>query len=194
MGVRPLSDVNAGDRACAPSGLMRTTMHDDESLRMMVRQLRVLYEPRVVRGKPLHFRQRPLTGGSRVGEFVIFDNFVAIFSYLSSTDTRTNFQQFCTFAHELGHWCSWRDETRSLEYEAAIKDGFSAMATLPEASRLLIFDEEVRAWTNGYRVAQEVGFLDEQAYDAEAIRALSFYREMLGVDTKVRPITTVCVS
>ena len=51
------------------------------------------------------------------------------------------------------------------------------MATLPEASRLLIFEEEVRAWTNGCRLAQEVGFLDAQAYDAEASRALRFYRE-----------------
>jgi|JI10StandDraft_1071094.scaffolds.fasta_scaffold08031_3 hypothetical protein len=167
-------------------------MHDDDSLKTMVLQLRERYEHRVIRGKPLRFMMKPGAGDNRVGEFVIFDRFVAIVSYLSSTDTRTYFQRFCSLTHELGHWCSWRDETRSLKYEASIKAGVAAMATLPEASRLLIFEEEVRAWTNGYRLAQEVGFLDAQAYDVEASRALRFYRELLSVPEKMRPVATVC--
>ncbi len=80
-------------------------------------------------------------------------------------------------------------------YGAALKNSEGSeenIPALPEAIRLIIFDEEVRAWTYGYCLAQEVGFIDAPAYEAEALRALDIYRSRLNISLEIRPITTIC--
>ena len=176
-------------------------LHDDESLRAMVLELRRRYEPCKVQGKPLKFLFRPPPGGI-VGEFAIRDSCALVVVYHSPSSVRTSFQLFCTFTHELGHWCSWRDGTRTSEYEAAhsaygaaVRDSDGSeevMPAVPEATRLIIFEEEVRAWTHGYLLAQEVGFIDAPAYETEALRGLAIYRQQLHISLEMRPITRIC--
>ncbi len=48
--------------------------------------------------------------------------------------------------------------------------------------------------TYGYGIAQEVDFVDTQAYDAEAWRALDFYRKLLRVEPEIRPVSPVCTA
>lgn len=165
-------------------------MDNDTALLAMYRRLKDEYTGREAHGLRIKFWPMRLEGIVRVpGEFVLRPaiGVAAIYLRRSTSEPRSTFNEFCTLTHELGHWCSWRDGTRSPEYEAALVTGLATMATRPESERRLILDEELRAWRHGFRMAQEVGFTDAEQYSVEALRGLAFYCEQLNLDPKCLP-------
>lgn len=165
-------------------------MDNDTVLLAMYQRLKDEYAGREAHGLIIKFWPVRLQGIVRVpGEFVLRPDIgvAAIYLRRSNTEPRSVFKEFCTLTHELGHWCSWRDGTRSPEYEAALAAGLATMATRPEAERRLILDEEIRAWRHGFSMAQEVEFTDAERYSDEMLRGLSFYCEQLKLDPKCLP-------
>jgi hypothetical protein len=86
----------------------------------------------------------------------------------------------CTLSHELGHARSWLHGDRTDAYVVA-HQAFRASdpSQLSEAEKRHILDEEMRAWRNGFEIAQEVGFADGDAFLREAERALRYYFDAL---------------
>jgi hypothetical protein len=177
------AQVGSGDvESAGPQAEARETskVHDAAAIRRMAKSLTDSYQNREVQGKRLRFFVSTGKGhGGKVGEFRILKRVAAIYSYVDPSEPRSELEMFCTLCHELGHWTSWRDGTRSKEYEAALAVGPSAMAGLPLEERRKILDEERRAWTNGSAIAQSVGFVDAAAFEVQVLAALGVYSKQI---------------
>jgi hypothetical protein len=157
---------------------------DDEYL-LMWKQLFAAYNRRRF-GEKMIAISRGLPQTDRVGEFKPRNAALGIVGVYPRPG-RGPFKEFCSLAHELGHALSWINGTRSAAYEAVYT--VADPDTLSEDEKQLIIDEEVRAWQNGYVVAQEVGFNDREGYVAEANLALRWYYDYLTVPPKPFALT-----
>ena len=160
--------------------------HSDDDLKRMWTMLKTKYQGKVVRGHKLVVRRCSRENTTIAGEFVVRPQdapVVAVILYTSLATPPTAFRLFCTLCHELGHWRSWAEDQRSPEYEEAHRvhreDRPKANRNLSEMQKVLIYEEESRAWRHGHDLAAEVGFADKSSYVAEAHRALRFYQDEL---------------
>ena len=173
-----------------------TCLHCGDELKQMRIGLRDRYHSKMAGGSKLEIRLRPKDSSPVVGEFVVLPpakKLVGIFLYPARATPPNPFQLLCTLCHELGHWRSWASKQRSPGWEEAhlLLRGTTGNANsmLSEKQKLLIYEEELRAWRYAYDFATEVGFTDKRSFVGEADRALGFYREMLQLSEEPSPFS-----
>lgn len=104
------------------------------------------------------------------------------------------FDELCTLSHELGHWRSWALDQPPAGYDRLVSvEMRDKWLDLPEPERLVVFDEEVRAWRHGHVLAAEVGFTDFSAYEATARMKLMIYcKEKLALAEEMVAAFRIC--
>jgi hypothetical protein len=143
-------------------------------------------------GRPLRFVGKSAAGrGGKAGEFFVLPRVAAIMIYENPDQPRPEIARLCTLCHELGHWQSWREGTRSAAYQESITRPLAEFAELSEDQRREILEEEIRAWRHGYQFALDVGFRDGRAFDEQALKSLEFYRDHLRISAEMRPLDSV---
>jgi hypothetical protein len=94
-------------------------------------------------------------------------------------------EELCVLAHELGHWRSWLKGEASDEYRALVRrDCQPTWPSLTEREKLVILDEESRAWRYGFEIAAGVGFMDRESFGQAARKALGIYCARLELPAK----------
>jgi hypothetical protein len=127
-----------------------------------------------------------------------------------------------TFAHEYGHFVSWKGRTSaedwlcyfeaakkrsavSTEFQAAVSADTSAVefchqlgetmqVKLTADERDMIMREETRAWEFGRELLVELGYEHLDEYDAHANRGLHHHRVRLGIERFAPDSCPICAA
>jgi hypothetical protein len=99
--------------------------------------------------------------------------------YAGEPDFERPLEDVCTLAHEHGHYLSDEARQRNAAYVAAVKVPLDHWPGLPEATKLLIFEEEQRAWNYGRLTLTDLGFEDWGAFDERERADLATYERLL---------------
>jgi hypothetical protein len=93
-------------------------------------------------------------------------------------DLNTNpLQDAFTLAHEYGHFLSDKDGSRTL----SLFEKLRAKQPLKHAEKNVIVDEERRAWANGRKILEGLGYLELDAYDEFARDCVDGYVNGLAI-------------
>jgi hypothetical protein len=90
-----------------------------------------------------------------------------------------------TFAHEFGHYLSYRRKERSCDYESALAKWNNKIPTSKREQGLIIREEEI-AWSYGISTLRGLGFKKTKVARSIKKRALQTYRLRLRISPKSR--------
>lgn len=100
-----------------------------------------------------------------------------IFIYYKMTDD----EKFITLAHEYGHYISWKENMRPSEYEEAMNIYSIDNNKLSIDQKLLIFDEEKRAWDEGEKFIKRNKIQQPLSFYEDKERALTAYQKYMNI-------------
>ncbi len=88
-------------------------------------------------------------------------------------------QELFTLAHEFGHHQSYLNGYRTPEYKTLVE--LDEWRYLEHEQKLIILNEEIRAWEYAQKTLQKLGFSDWEQFEKRKNESLSRYQELLNL-------------